>query len=176
MEGDTTWAGKYIDGGAELLIVRLRNLTYTAVGATTRARGGWQQHRLGYAFAGPRHLWRLGPLEGVEGPCSMSRRALERDIGMMRNFYRERQARHHSSRRGAVMRVLYTSCIFLRPHRLQRIEARVPDFCQHGREWYFQKVGMVYTIQILNSRRCVVAEASAKAVRLSVSVIASSLV
>ena len=81
-----------------------------------------------------------------------------------------------ASRRGAVMYVLYTSCIFLRPHHLQRIEARVPDFCQHGREWYFQKVGMVYTIPILNSRRCVVAEASAKAVRLSVSVIASSLV
>ena len=67
MEGDTTWAGKFIDGGAELLIVRLRNLTYTAAGATTRARGGWQQHRLGYAFAGPRHLWRLGPLEGLDG-------------------------------------------------------------------------------------------------------------
>ena len=81
-----------------------------------------------------------------------------------------------ASRRRAVMYVLHTSCIFLHPHRLQRIEARVPDFCQHGREWYFQKVGMVYTIQILNSRRCVVAEASAKAVRLSVSVIASSLV
>ena len=63
MEGDTTWAGKYIDGGAELL----RNLTYTAAGATTQASGGWQQHRLGYDFAGPRHLWRLGPLEGLEG-------------------------------------------------------------------------------------------------------------
>ena len=117
----------------------------------------------------------------------MSRRALERDIGMMRNFYRERQARHHSSRRGAVMCVLYTSCIFLRAHHPQRIEARVADFCQHGREWYIQKVGyafpmdiqkvgMVYTIPILNSRRCVVAEASAKAVRVSRSVIASSLV
>ena len=83
-----------------------------------------------------------------------------------------------ASRRRAVMYVLYTSCIFLHPHRLQRIEARVPDFCQHGREWYIQKVGyafpmdiqkvgMVYTIQILNSRRYGVAEASAKAVRRS---------
>ena len=92
-----------------------------------------------------------------------------------------------ASRRRAVMYVLYTSCIFLRPHRPQRIEARVADFCQHGREWYIQKVGyafpmdiqkvgMVYTIPILNSRRCVVAEASAKAVRVSGSVIASSLV
>ena len=74
-----------------------------------------------------------------------------------------------ATRRRAVMYVLYTSC-------QQRMEARVPDFCQHGREWYFQKVGMVYTIQILNSRRCVVADASAKAVRVSGSVIASSLV
>ena len=42
------------------------------------------------------------------------------------------------------------------------------DFCQHRRGCYFQKVGIVYTIQFLNSRRCVVAEASAKAVRLGV--------
>ena len=69
MEGDTTWAGKYIDGGAELLIGRLQNLTYTAAGATTRACGGWKQHRLGYAFAGGAEGPPLRP-----GPCSMSPR------------------------------------------------------------------------------------------------------